>query len=134
LIASAAWGWRTAPVTTLTTSAGMKVFVFWRIFAPAHKAFGHRLTASRQAGVGDDDAREPVGVFSRNSKSDQPAPVLTDERDLAQAERFDQPCHHVNVKLVGIIFAPRGFVRSSEARQIRRDGAAPGGGDDRDHL
>jgi hypothetical protein len=37
-----------------------------------------------QPRVGDDDAREPIGMFGGDSKPDQSAPILTDERDFAQ--------------------------------------------------
>src|SRR5206468_5336772 len=67
-------------------------------------------------------------------EADEAAPVLADERDPAQVERFEQAAHPIDVALVGVLLATYGLVGASEPDQVRRDDAMAGARDDRDHL
>ena len=46
----------------------------------------HVEVAGREAGVGRDHAREPVGVLGHQPQPEQPAPVLADQGHVAQVE------------------------------------------------
>ena len=56
-------------------------------FRQARKAGPGSDVAGRQERVGGDDAREALGMLGDQPQADEAAPVLADERDVAQVER-----------------------------------------------
>ena len=89
------------------------------------------MIAGGQAGVGRDDAREPLRVLGRQPQPDQPAPVLADEGDLAQVEDVEhQGPHPLDVAGVAVVLDAGRLVRAAEADQVGRDRPQPGVGQD----
>jgi hypothetical protein len=95
---------------------------------------GHRSQARGQPGVRGDDAREAVGVLGDEAQSDEPAPVLPHEHDVAQAQPLEERLPGPrDVPGVAVRGHGGGFVGAAEADQIGRDGADPGRGQHLDH-
>ena len=51
---------------------------------------GHLLVPGEQAGVEDHDPRDPIGVLDREPQPDRAAPVVHDDRRVAQVELLEQ--------------------------------------------
>ena len=81
------------------------------------------------------DAGEPVGVLGDESQTHQTAPVLSEERGVAQVEMVDDhllhPRHVTGVGVVGLL---RRLVALAEADEVGGDHPEPGIDQWRDHL
>ena len=79
---------------------------------------GHVEVSGRQPGVRCDDPVESGRVLSNQAESDQPAPILADEGDLAQVEVVkDQFASPVDQPGVGIVRLMDRFVGAAETDQ-----------------
>ena len=95
---------------------------------------GHVEVSGREAGVGGHDAREPVGVLGHQPQPEQPAPVLSDEGDVAQVEVVhDQPRAHSTWRAK--VWSPcERLVRPPEPDHVGRHAPDAGLGEDPDHV
>ena len=98
-------------------------------------AISARTAASARnavAGVSSPVGRKVLAATTRAKRSgcsadepqpDQAAPVLADQRDVAQVERVEHRAHPVDVALVGVVLARGGLVGAAEADQVGGDAA-----------
>ena len=93
----------------------------------------HTWPGARQAGVGEHQAGETVGMVGHDPPADQAAPVLPEERHVLQVEVPQQFAHPGDVAAVGVGVLVHRLVRPAEADQIGHDHTAPGGHQRRDH-
>ena len=89
------------------------------------ESFRHGLFPAGQAGVHDDQARDPLRDFGSNSQPDQTAPVLYYQRNPVQVQAFDKSLQRRLMHLEGIIFLIAVFIRPAEADEVHRDDAMP---------
>ena len=61
-----------------------------------------RRPAAADAGVEDDEARDALGMLDRDAQPDRAAPVVHDERQIAQVELLDEPHDRVDVAVVRV--------------------------------
>ncbi len=95
---------------------------------------GHRLMAGEQAGVEDDHALDPLGVLDGQSQADRAAPVVHDDRGVAQVERLEQRRHGVDVAVIGVPLDIDRLIGAPEAGQVGGQAAKAGVADGRDDL
>src|SRR5207248_9312380 len=73
-----------------------------------------------------DRAGEPVRVLGQQPQPDEPTPVLTEQRDVAQIECVEQrgphPLDMARVRMIGDLGR---LVRAAEPDEVRGDDAAP---------
>ena len=101
---------------------------------PGEEGVARVGVAGGQEGVGRDDPGEAVGVLADQAQADEPAPVLADQRDVAQVEPVEeQLAHPLDVAGEGVVGALGGLVRAPEADQVGGDDLQPGCGEHRDH-
>ena len=77
--------------------------------------------AGEQAGVEDHDAAHPLGLLDREAQADRAAPVVDDERRVAEVEVLEQCRHQLGVAVVAC--TSRGRSACPSARSPRRSGA-----------
>ena len=107
-----------------------------RMSWPGTSSAPTRRTNSRKRSHSADGARPaPIPVFritrratrsgrsTASRKPDRPAPVLHDDRRLAQVELVGEPLDRGVVEVVGVVVDLRGLVRATEAEVVRRDDA-----------
>ena len=79
--------------------------------------------------------REAIGILGHQAKSDQPAPVLAHERDVAQVELTEKgSAHPLDMTRVRVRGAVGRLVGAAEAHEVGCDTTKSGVGQDRDHL
>ena len=103
--------------------------------APRAEGAGDALPRRRQEAVRDDDAREAVLVLGGDAQADERAPVLADERRVAQVER-PAATRVIQVTCRGTC-SRAGSAGLSDRPKPTRSGASarkPGAREDRDHL
>ena len=95
----------------------------------------HVEVAGRQPGVRRDHAGEPVGMLGHQPQPDQPAPVLADQRHVAQVEVVEgELAHPLDVPRERVVRHRQRLVGPAEPDQVRRDAPDPGVGQHRDHV
>jgi hypothetical protein len=104
-----------------------------RVLAPGQEGGARRRVADRQERVRRHHAREPVRVLGQQPQPQQPAPVLTHERDVPQRDGFHETAQPTDVSLVAVVLAAGRLVGAPEAHQVGRH-AQPGGDQDRHQL
>ena len=75
----------------------------WAASAPVTTPPSEVTCAEALLAIADDDAREQVGVLARDVEANQAAPILREEGDVAEAERFDELLESVDVAEVGVV-------------------------------
>ena len=90
--------------------------------------------AGEQSGVEDHQPRDPIRVLDREPHPDRPAPVVDDERRVAEVELVEQRSDHRDVPVVAVPLHVGRLVGAAEAGEIRRDAAEARVADRRDHL
>jgi hypothetical protein len=93
------------------------------------------VVAGGQAGVGGHHRGEPVGVLRDQAEPDQPAPVLSDQRDVVQVQLVEgQRADPLDVPGVAVVGDACRLVGAPEADQVRGDRADPGIREHPDHV
>ena len=82
-----------------------------------------RRPAAADAGVHDHEPRDAVGLLDGEAEADRPAPVLDDDREVAQVELLDEPRDRAGVEVVGVVLAAERLVGAAEAEVVGRDRA-----------
>ena len=93
---------------------------------------GPALAGQRR--VREHQAREAGLILGGDARTEQPAPVLTEQGDAAQVERFDQARQPGDVLRVRVRARIRRLVRAPEADQVGHDHAEAGRLQRADHL
>ena len=86
-----------------------------------------RRPAAADAGVHDHEPRDAVGVLDGEAEADRPAPVLDDDREVAQVELLDEPRDRAGVEVVGVVLDAGAACRSGRSRSSRARSPAPTG-------
>ena len=76
--------------------------------AEAEPLLGRRPAAA-DAGVHDDEPRDPLRVLDGQPQADRAAPVLDDDRQVVQVELLDEPPDRAGVEVVGVVLAASGL-------------------------
>ena len=93
----------------------------------AMPAVAHPLVPRKDAGVHGHETRDALGALEgRHPQADRTAPVLHDERHLAEVELVEQRGHGLRVPIVGVPIVVDRLVRAAETREVRRYAAAAG--------
>lgn len=101
--------------------------------APRLESRSRRRFCGGERGIHHDQAAEAVGHRHRQCQADQPAPILTDQRDVRQVQCLYQVEQRVAVKVETVRGLVHRLVRTAEADQVGCDYPA-GRGEYRDHL
>ena len=91
------------------------------------------MIARRQERVRRDDAGEPLPVLGHEPETDE-SPNPGTQRRSRNLGFGKKGRHRIHVPLVRVVLARGGFVRATEADQVRRDCAEPCADDARDDL
>ena len=102
---------------------------------PLHERVRWRSGAVGQTSVGDGEPGEPVWLRGDETKADEAAPVLTEERDVVQVEHVEHEARHPgDVAGIAVVGRFGWLVAPTEADLVRHDDPVPGGHQRRDHV
>ena len=106
-----------------------------RELLPGHEGVARRPVTGGKAGVPDRHPGVPVGVEREHPQSDEPAPVLPEERDVTQVEVIEQQlAHPLDVAGVGVVALLGRLVAAPESHQVGGDHPVSGGNQRGDHV
>ena len=94
--------------------------------AEGHPGVGHALAAGEQAGVEHHEALDALGVLDGEPQPDRAAPVVHDDRGVAQVELLEQAGGRRYVAVVGVPVEIGRLVRAAEAGEVGRHAAKAG--------
>ena len=80
-------------------------------------------TAAADPGVHDHEPGDAIRLLDGDPQADRPAPVLDDDRQVAEVELLDEPPDRVRMPVEGVVLHAERLVGAAEAEVVGRDRA-----------